>query len=168
MDSVVIIILAGGTLIVALLTFLASITDLFKKSIPIDYGFLFDGETVDKLGLSTGDPAKPVVLRFRNSSKCTLTGVVLDMRFHRPLRLSATNRALAVIPGKTEHAKAQDNSYYHIRISELEMFGEENFDYRVELDTKGINPGTYRISVTAYSTQQNYKYKKCDLVVDMS
>jgi len=168
MGNAILILLAGATLIVATLTYLATITKLFKRKVPIDCGFLLNESIVDKLNLSTGDPAKTIRLRFRNSSKLTLTGIVLDMRFQRPLTLSASNTALAVVPGKTKHGRVSGNAYYHILLSELDMFGKEDFDYRVELDTKGKNPGAYTILVTAYPTQQNYKYKRFKLSIKMS
>jgi len=170
MVNAILIVLAGATLIVATLTCLATITKLFKRKVPIDCGFLLDERIVKKLNLSTGDEAKPIFLRFRNSSKLTLTGVVLDMRFQRPLALSSTKTALAFIIGKTKHGRVSEsgNAYYHILLSELDIFGKGDFDYRVELNTKGKRPGKYTILVTAHSTPHDYKYKKFKLYIKMS
>jgi len=120
--------------------------------------------------LSTGDQAKQILFRFRNLSKLTLTGVVLDMRFQRPLTLSGTDRAVSVIPGKTKHGRVRvpGNTYYYILHSELDILGEDSFDYGVELDTKGQAPGTYTVLITAYTTQQDYKYKRFKLSIEMT
>jgi hypothetical protein len=168
MADIVPIVLGAGTLAVAALTFLASVTNWFKRSIPIEYGFLVDDSIVKNLNLSTGDPAKPINLRFHNSAQTTLTGVVLDIRFLHPLALSGTQTALSFMPGKTTHARTADGSYYLIRYSELEMVGQDKLDFRVELNTQGKSPGTYKVLVTAYSTQQDYKYKKSDLFIRMT
>lgn len=159
------IIIAGATFVVALLAFLASVTPWFKQTIPIQFGFLMDDKIVQQMELSTGDPTKPIFLRFHNSGKGTLTGVVLDIRFYRPLSLSATGQALSFIPGKTTHGRTPDKSYYLIRYSELEMVGDEDMDFRVELNTQNQTPGTYNVGITAYSTQRDQKYKKSELSI---
>ena len=168
MVDTLLVAIGAGTLVVAVLTLLASVTDWFKRVIPIQYGFLVDNTIVGDLALSTGDPAKPILLRFHNSGQTTLTGVVLDIRFLRPLTLSGTQTALSFLPGKTTHGRTPDESYYLIRYSELEVVGKDNLDFRVELDTTGKSPGTYRVLVTAYSTQQDYKYKKLELTMRMT
>jgi hypothetical protein len=165
--NIILIILAGATFLVAFLTFLASITSWFKQTISIEFGFLVDDAIVQQIELATGDPAKPICLRFRNSGKGTLTGVVFDIRFHRPLALSSTGEALSFIPGKTTHGRTPDNSYYLIRYSELEMVGDADMDFRVELNTQNMTPGTYKVGVTIYSTQQNSKYSKSELSILM-
>jgi len=162
------IILGSGTLIVATLGFLATITDWFKKRIPIDYGFLLNGEIVNNLSLSTGDEAKPISLRFHNRGDTTLTGVILDIRFLQPIGLSGTQAALTFLPGKTIHGRTEDKSYYLIRYSEIEMVAKDNIDFRVELNTKGTSPGMYKVLVTIYSTQQDYKYSKSELIINMN
>lgn len=167
MENKILIIIAAGTFIVALLTLFASVTSWFKQTIPIKFGFLVNDRILQQIELSTGDPAKPILLRFRNFGKGTLTGVVLDMRFYRPLGLSGTGQAVTFIPGKTIHGQVPDNSYYLIRHSELEMGGDQNMDFRVELNTQNMTPGTYKVGVIAYSTQEAYKYKKAELSVSM-
>jgi hypothetical protein len=92
---------AIATLIVAVFTLLASTTSWFKPTIPIQFGFLVDGEINKQIDLSTGDKAKAIFLRFLNSEKATLTGVVLSIRFYRPLALSGTKHAIEFIPGET-------------------------------------------------------------------
>ena len=98
METITLIIIGAVTFIVALHTFLASITSWFKRSIPIDFGFLVDERIVQQIELSTGDSAKPISLRFHNRGKCTLIVVVLDIRFFRPLKLSSTEKAITFIP----------------------------------------------------------------------
>jgi hypothetical protein len=167
MENVILIIIAGATFAVALLAFLASVTSWFKQTIPIQCGFLMDDKIVQQIAVSTGDPAKPIFLRFHNSAKGTLTGVVLDIRFYRPLSLSGTQQALSIIPGKTIHGRTPDKSYYLIRYSELEMVGDIDMDFRVELNTQNKTPGTCNVGITAYSTQQGQKYKKSELSIIM-
>jgi hypothetical protein len=161
-------ILGVGTFLVATLAFLAMITDLFKKRIPISYGFLLNEQTVNELDLSTGDEAKPIFLRFRNIGETTLTGVILDIRFLKPIVLSATKTALTYFPGKIIHGRTEDESYYWIRHSELVILGKDKLDFRVELNTKGQSPGTYKVIITIYSTQQAYKLKKSELLIKMN
>ena len=165
--EVSLIVLTAATFIVVLLTLFALITPWFKQGIPIQLGFLIDNRIVEQVELSTGDEAKPVILRFHNRGKGTLTGLVLDIRFHRPLALSGTGEALNVIPGKTIHGRPPDNSYYLIRYTELEMVGHQDMDFRVELNTQNKTPGTYKVGVTAYSTRLDYKYKKVELSILM-
>jgi uncharacterized membrane protein len=66
------------------------------------------------------------------------------------------------------HGRVQDESYYLIRYSELDLPGETDIDFRVELNTQNKTPGTYKVSVIAYSTQQSYNYKKQDLSLVMN
>jgi hypothetical protein len=47
------------------------------------------------------------------------------------------------------------------------MAGGDNLDFRVELNTKGQSPGTFKVPVTIYSTQQDYKFKKSELKIKM-
>jgi hypothetical protein len=90
-----------ATLIVAVFTFLASTTSLFKPTIPIQFGFLVNDKIAQQIDLSTGDKAKAILLRFQNSEKTTLVGVTLDIRFYRPLALSGTEHAIKFIQGET-------------------------------------------------------------------
>ena len=167
MVNVILITIAGATFVVALFAFLALVTSWFKQTIPIQFGFLMDDKIFQQMELSTGDPAKPIFLRFHNLGKGTLTGVVLDIRFYRPLLLSGTGQALSFLPGKTTHGRTPDKSYYLIRYSELEMVGDEDMDFRVELNIQNQTPGTYKVGITAYSTQQDHKYKKSELSIFM-
>ena len=103
-----------ATLIVAVLTF-ASTSSWFDPTIPIEFGFLVSDKISPQIDLSTGDPAKAIVLRFQNSKKTTLTGVKVDIRFYRPLALSGTEHAikdvneeaLALVAGRGETSKDQ-------------------------------------------------------------
>lgn len=166
--NLALVIIGCGTFLVALLTFLVSVTDIFKSGIPISYGFLLNNEIRREINLSTGDPAKPITIRFHNTSKTTLSGLVLDIRFLNPIALSGTQTALTFIPGKTTHGRTPDKSYYLLRYSELEMVGEDNLDFGVELNTKNKSPGTYKVLVTIYSTQQDFKCKKDELLIKMT
>ncbi len=168
MVNVILVLLGAGTLLVALLTFLATVTDWLKSRIPIACGFLLNEKMVSELSLSTGDEAKPVFLRFHNKGETTLTGVVLDIRLLKPIVLSGTEKALTFIPGKTIHGRTENKGYYLIRYSELEMVGGDNLDSRVELNTKGQSPGTYKVLVTAYSTQNDYKLRRSELMIVMN
>ena len=159
----------------------------FKQTIPIQFGFLMNDKILQKIELSTGDPAKPIFLRFHNSERGTLTGVNLNIRFYRPLVLSGTKSAIDFIPGKTTyegftvisstsshsrgekffHGPSPDNAYYAIRYSELVMTGDEDIDIKVELNTKNIAPGTYRVGVITSSTQPIYDLNQADLFISM-
>ena len=166
--EVVIIIIAVGTLLVAVLTFLALVTDWFKRTIPIEFGFRLDNSVVGELTLSSGDAAKPIFMRFHNSGQTTMIGLVFDIRFLLPLSLSGTDSALSHIPGKTVHGRVSDQSYYLLRYSDLELVGLGNLDFRVELNTTDKTPGTYKVLVTVYSTQRDYKFKKTELFLIMT
>lgn len=166
--DLVLIIITGGTFIVAVLTFFTSVTEWFKRSIPIELGFLIDDSVVTDLLLSSGDPEKPIFLRFCNYGRTTLVGLVFDIRFLHPLSLSGSPSALTLIPGKTVHGRVSDESYYLIRYSDIELVGLDKIDFRVELNTKGKTPGTYKVLVTVYSTQRDYKFKKTELSIKIT
>ena len=173
MIDYIITIIAAATLVCAAFTFLAIVTDWFKRRIPLEFGFLLDDKIVPKLNVSTGDPAKRIFLRFHNSSKATLLGLILDVRFLAPLILSATQEAIVVPidgqnPTPLNHGRLADKSCYWIRCADLSMLGDANWDLRVELNTQGMTPGTYKVQITVYSTQQNYKYKQSELLITMT
>lgn len=84
------------------------------------------------------------------------------------MSLSGTDHALTYIPGKTITGRAPDNSFYHIRHSELVLFGNDKLDIRIELNTAGLIPGTYKIESTAYLSEQDYKYKKIELIIKVT
>ena len=166
-------IIAAATLVCAVFTLLAIVTDWFKRRIPLEYGFFRDDKIVTELKVSTGDPAKRILLRFHNSSKTTLVGVILDVRFLAPLVLSATQSAIVVPiddkdPNPPKHGRLADERCYWIRCSEVSMLGDANWDLRVELNTQVITPGTYKVRITVYSTQQNYKYKQSELMITIT
>jgi len=165
------LIFAGLAFAVALLSFLASVTSLFKHTIPVEFGFLFDNKIVQDLDVKTGDPAKNISLRFHNSAKSPLTGVILDVRVRQPLALSGTSEALSfstlnLLPEQIKHGRTPD--FYLIRLSEVNMIGDQNLDFGMELNTQGIRPGTYKIDVLISSLKQNYKDKKAELSVKIS
>lgn len=157
-----------GALIMTVLIFLASVTDWFKKSIPVKFGFLVDGSIVTNLSLSSGDPEKPIFLRFCNRGRITLVGLIFNIQFLHPLSLSGSSSALSLIPGKTVHGRVSDRSYYLIRYSDIELVGLGKKDFRIELNTKGKTPGTYKVLITVYSTQKDYEFKKIELSIEIT
>jgi hypothetical protein len=88
-----------ATLIVAVLTFVST-SSWFKPTIPIEFGFLVDGEISPHIELSTGDKAKAILIRSKIIKNTTLVGVTLDIRFYRPLALSGTEHAIKFIQGE--------------------------------------------------------------------
>ena len=163
MSNIVMIVLEAVILLVALLTFLSSVTSWFRLRIPLAFGFLFDDKISRSLEVATGDPAKPILLRFRNLSKATLTGVVIELRFYRPLALSSSEQALTDIEGRTIHGRIPGNAYYLIRYFDLEIPGDEKMDFTIVLNTEDKSPGKYRIAATVYSNRKDYKYKTSEL-----
>lgn len=157
-----------GTFIVALLAFLAQVTNWFKPSIPIDFGFLVDNKIQKNLELATGDAAKPIILRCHNNSQMTIRGLVIDIQFLKPLALSGTGTALTVpTTGTLIHGRSEDKSFYLISYSGLDLLGEGNLDFRVELNTTDQTPGTSTVQVRINSIRQDYKYKKLNLSIKM-
>ena len=157
-----------GTLVAAVLTLLSSVTDWLKREIPVEFGFIFDNAIVDKLDLSSGDSAKPISLRFHNSSRTTLAGLVFNIEFLEPISLSGTGTALTLVPGKTVHGRVEDQGYYLIRYEDIMLLGHRQLDFRVELDTRDRSPGTSKVLVTVYSTQSHHKFKKAELAIHMT
>ena len=166
--EITILSIAIATFLVAMLAFLASVTDLFKKLIPVEIGLYSDQKLMEELALSSGDSAKPLILQLKNNSKLTLTGVVLELKLMRPLSLSGTETALTSIPGKTVHGRFNEAGYYLIRYSDLELRGQELIDFKIELNTNEKNPDTYFIRSTVFSTQKEYKIKEVELRVKIS
>lgn len=157
-----------GTFLAAVLTFLATVTDWFKHEIPVEFGFLLNDSIVDNLDLSSGDAAKPISLRFRNTGSTTLAGLVLNMEFMEPISLSGTDSALTLVPGKTVHGRIKDQNYYLIRYEDIMLLGQRQLDFRVELNTRNKSPGISKVLVSVYSTQSHYKFKKIELSIHMS
>lgn len=158
-------IIAFATLVVAFITLLNSI---IQRTIPVEFGFLYNDAIVKSLVLSSGDEAKPIKLRFRNTSSTTLIGLVFNIEFLDPIRLSGTGSALTVIPGQTEHGRVEDQSYYLIRYRDILLPGKQEIDFRVEIDTRNQSPGNSIIVVTVYSTQADFKFKKTELTMRIS
>jgi len=164
----ILLLVSIGTCVAAVLTFLASVTDWLKREIPVEFGFLSNDSIVHKLGLSSGDSAKPISLRFRNTGRTTLAGLVFNIEFMDSISLSGTDRALTLVPGKTVHGRVADQKYYLIRYEDIMLLGQHQLDFRVELNTKDKSPGTSRVIVTVHSTQSHYKFKKAELSIQMS
>ena len=166
-ENIAIIVIGIATFVTALATFLNSVFDWFRRRLPVRFGFLLNDKIVDQLQVASGDPAKPIHLRLHNFSKTTLTGVVLDMRFLRPLALSATDKALSIIPGKTAHGHIEAENHYWIRHSDLVIPGDDHLNFGVELNTKGISPGTYRVLVKMFTTMEIYKIRETELKITL-
>lgn len=166
--TVILLLVAIATFVAAALTFLASVTDWFKREIPVEFGFLFNDSIVNKLDLSSGDAAKPISLRFCNTGRTTLAGLVFNMEFMEPISLSGTDKTLTLVPGKTVHGRIPDQNYYLIRYEDIMLLGQRQLDFRVELNTKDKSPGIFQVFVTVYSTQSHHKFKKAELSIHMS
>ncbi len=155
------------TFVIVLASFLAMITDLFKRKSPIEVGFLFNGSINSNLRISTGDPAKKVYFRFKNTSKIALTNIFIDIRLLKPLALSGTKSAIESIEGSTTHGRSADKSFYHILHSNLDFFGQKEIDLGIELNTKGKPVGRSEVLVEVNTTNQNYKPKKSKLYLHL-
>jgi hypothetical protein len=71
------------------------------------------------------------------------------------------------MPADTIDFSTPDASRYSLVLG-LEMVGRDDLDCRVELNTKGQSPGTYKTIVTIYSTQQDYKLRRSELTIKMT
>jgi hypothetical protein len=47
------------------------------------------------------------------------------------------------------------------------MFGDQDMDLKVELNTQNMTRRTYKVNVIASSIKQNYKDKKAELSIAM-
>ena len=139
---------ASGTFLLAGLTFLSFTTDWFKRKIPVEFGFIFNDSIANKLSLSSGDAAKPISLRFRNSGRTTLLGLVFNIELLEPISISGSNSAITEFPGKTIHGRFTDQGYYLIRYEDVLLLGQGQLDFRVELNTRDKSPGVHRVLVT--------------------
>lgn len=166
--DVAVLVIAAATLLVAVLAFLAVVTDWLKRTIPVEVGFLHDESVVVELPVSTGDKAKPITIRIHNKAKTTVTGLVLDMRFLKPLSLSGTGTALSMPLGDSVHGRVPDGSYYLVRYSAFDLFPDQSLDFRVELNLTDTAPQAGRVRTTVYSSQQDYKYRKADLILHIT
>jgi hypothetical protein len=178
--TIIIIIIAALTLIVASLSFYSNISPTFsRRAIPIDFGFLPENSDrmVESLTVSSGDEAKPINFRYLNKSKSTLVDVVIDQKIKRSLALSGTERALTAeiqrdlngnIINKVEHGDNPERGYYQIKHIDLLFSGKEEKDFLIELNTKGKTPGDYEIETTCYSKSQNFKHKKLKLKIKIT
>ena len=160
------IIIISLTFIVSLFSLLNSTTNLFKKRIPIKFGFKYNDQIVNKLEVTSGDPEKVIQFRFINSTKSTLKDIIIELMFTRPLSLSGTNHALTLF-GRTRHGPSEHNKYYLIRYFDLIFYGKKHLDFKVELNTKSKSPGDYKIVVNVYSESDKYKLLNQDLVLQI-
>ena len=162
------------TLIVAFLCFLSTVTNIFKSKIPIQLGFFINSEIVSELELKTGDPNKKIKFRIHNLKEVTLSGVEIELCLSKPLSLSGSQEAI-VYPHKEHkpisliffHGRLQDDKGYYLFWSDLIFMGHDNVDFEIELNTEGIHLGRYNIDVTINTTQNDFKYKKSVLYIDM-
>ncbi len=153
------------------LSFLSKFTDWFKGEIPLEFGFRSNNKIVNELSIPVGHPLKPITLRFLNNKKITLTGVSYEILIYRPLILSSTGSAIRgtdMTGDKIRHGHSEDNSFYWIHQSKLDIGGHRAVDLRVELNTENITPGTYRIEIDAQTTLREYKYKRERLSLKVS
>lgn len=156
-----------ATLIVAFLTLLASTTSIFKRRIPVNYGFVYDNKIVDSLNISSGDPEKPIGFRIENRKSHTLTDLIIDIKILRPLSLSATKSALAMF-GQTRHGPSKNNEYYSIRYFDILLYAKQEIDFTIELNTTKKKPGSYLISTSIYSKNDKYRFKNFILNIKIS
>jgi hypothetical protein len=146
-----------------ILGILPFLSNFIKGEIPLEFGFLSNNKIVNELSIPVGHPIEPITFKFRNNKKITLTGVSYEIRIYRPLVLSSTGSAIRytdMIGDQIKHGKANDNSYYWIHQSKLDIGGHRGVDLQVELNTENITPGTYRIEIDGQTTLREYKYKR--------
>jgi hypothetical protein len=145
------------------LSIINKFTDWFKCEIPIEFGFLLNDKIVSELSIPVGHPIEPIIFRFRNHKRITLTGVSYEIRIYRPLKLSSTGQAIRytnIIGDKLMHGPSEENKCYWIHQSKLDIGGHRAVNLRVELNTGNITPGTYRIEIDCHTTLREYKYKR--------
>lgn len=153
-------------LLAAITATLAASRFWFRPRIPLETGFLYNNEIVEKLTVSTGDRAKPIEIRFHNHSDFSISGVVLDIKFMAPTALSGTENAVQLIIDKdtgqlkTHHGRVPDGAYYLLVHYDQTIFAGGNFDTRVELNTEGTTPGRREIAVAMHTTQPEYRKKE--------
>jgi hypothetical protein len=152
--------LVAATLVVALLSLLANTTDWFRRRVPIACGFVRDDELTRELHVSTGDPAKVIVFGFQNQSKSTLADLVLEVRLLEPLSISGTNHAIDTIPEKTEHWRDYEDRHYLIRHWDVLIFAGGRLQFRAEVNTQTLSPGTYKIAISVSSRDRDLKTRR--------
>lgn len=152
------------TLLITYLIFANSITYWFKPKIPIKFGFKINNQILNKLEVQSGDPNKRIILHFKNKESITLSNIVIDIKFHRPLSLSGSNTAITIIPDHT--SKNRSEKYYNLTYYDIPFYPEDTRDFPTEIDTDR-KLGKYKISVLLYSINDKYKKKKKDLILSI-
>ncbi len=155
-----VLVIASLTLVAAILAIFASSRFWFRPRIPIESGFLYNGQIEKELTVATGDTEKPIQIRFYNNSDFSLTNVVLDLKLKYPIALSGSPQAVPVIPNRTHQGRVPDKSYYHLFYYGLPFYAKESMDFRIELNTKGITPGRYEVVINIHTEQREHKTKK--------
>ncbi|MBC8489506.1 MAG: hypothetical protein H8D45_26100 [Bacteroidetes bacterium] len=138
---------------------------MFKKKVPIKFGFKINDQIVSKMEVTSGDPEKRIIISFKNKERFALTSIVFDIKFHRPLSLSGTDHALTIMKNRT--STESSDKYYKITYFDIPIYPDEPRDIPTELNTKGKVPGDYKISVSVVSTNDKYKKKKKDLILSI-
>ena len=85
-----------------------------------------------------------------------------------PLSLSGTTAALETIEGKTQYGRDEREGHYLIRHWDIDFLAEQSMDFRVELNTQGLSPGTYQVLVAVFSRERDFKNRRSVLKIDVS
>ncbi len=152
------------TLIISYLIFANSTTSWFKPEIPVDFGFWVDEKLKKKIIVSSGDPEKRLILRFINKRSNTISNVVIDIKFIRPLALSGTNTALTVVEGHTK--RISNDKYYNLTYLNIPFYPNEKREFPTEINTNK-KFGKHKVLVSIFSTNDKYKVKKKVLKINI-
>ena len=152
-----------ATLLVALMSFVASVTDWFTRRVPVYAGFVVDDDVKPRLSVSTGDPAKRIIFGFRNESRTTLTALMIEVQLLEPLSLSATGQAVEIVPGSTKYGRDREARHYLIQHWDVDILGEDLLSAAVEINTAVLAPGTYGVLAAAYSRESRFQVRRVEL-----
>ena len=155
--AMLLLIISFVTLIITYFIFANSISNWFKPEIPVDLGFWVDEKLKKRIIVSSGDPEKRLVLRFINKRSNTISNVVIDIKFIRPLALSGTNTALTVVEGHTNRTRS--DKYYNLTYLNIPFYPNEKRDFPTEINTDK-KFGKHKVLVSIFSTNDKYKVKK--------
>jgi hypothetical protein len=158
-----IIIITTLTLIFTILIFLNSTTSLLKRKIPLKFGFKINDQIMNKIVVSSGDPAKRIVIRFENKESYALANFIFDIKFHEPLSVPDTKDALYIIEKHT--STESSDKYYKIAYFDIPIYPDSPCDIPTLINTNNKELGDYKITVSAVSINDKYKKKKKDLIL---
>lgn len=108
----------------------------------VRFGVLENGQLADTLTIGRSE-AEEVLFRFENPTLHRLDNLVFDLTFHAPLALSGTGSALTSVQSTTHGRLSKD--IYLIRHT-LSIGSRERLQTRVELNSRGLKPGDYRVT----------------------